>query len=104
LHIVNNRRGVVYQAAAHPDFAELRPCYCFVPEEFISGDALLKTAYLASRWPGINCAANTNAVGSHVLPAMARPINTDSACPELADFLRRLTEVAAVKAPNHPPT
>ena len=100
--IVNGRRGTLYQAAAHPDFAELRPCYCFVPEEFISGCGLRNAAYLASQWPGINCGANANAIGSHILPDMNHPISPDYECPHLTDFLRQLRQAAEIKAPTKP--
>jgi hypothetical protein len=100
MHIINGCRGTLYQAAAHPDFAKLRPCHCFVPEQFISGSGLLKTAYLASRWPGINCGANVNAIGSHILPDMNHPISPDCECPELAEFLRQLRQAADIKSPS----
>jgi hypothetical protein len=92
--------GRIYQASGHPAFLALRPCYCFVPAEFIDADGFRKSDYLASRWPGISCGANPLAIGSHIIPDLQKPANLRSRCPVLAEFLRRLEILAVTKSPD----
>ncbi|MEO5715798.1 MAG: hypothetical protein ABIT37_20130 [Luteolibacter sp.] len=81
----------------------MRPCFCFVADEYVTATGLDRAAYLASRWPGINCSSNENSIGSHLLPDMDRPADIGSESHDLSNFLLRLGEVAAVKASTWQP-
>ena len=95
--IIAGKTGRVHHAIQHPGLRKTQPCYCFVPEEFFQETAIDKTRYLASRWPSINCSANPNGLGSHVLPDPEKPVTIPNSCPIFREFLERL-EIAAVKS------
>lgn len=95
--IVNQEIGRVHHAAGHPAVAKTRPIYCWIPEDHFEENGFQKGRYLTSRWPSINCSANPLAVGSHVIPDPEKPVSIQSRCPILAEFLRRLEKIAAVK-------
>lgn len=97
--LVNNTLGRVHRAAGHSALQKTRPTYCFVPEEHFGENGFEKSRYLVSRWPSVNCSANPLAVGSHIIPDPARPVNIRSRCPILREFLARLESIAAVKNP-----
>lgn len=96
--IINQQIGRIHHAAGHPALAKTRPVYAYVPESHFEENGFQKGHYLISRWPSINCAANPLAVGSHVIPDPEKPANLRSRCPILAEFLRRLETIAAVKS------
>lgn len=102
IRIITNQLGGVYHAAQHPDLQQTRPCYCFIPESFFEETGFQKSRYLVSRWPSINCSANPLAVGSHVLPDLKKPVDLNSQCPILVNFLARLETIAAVKTITEP--
>lgn len=95
--VINQQLGRVHHAAGHPAVAKTRPVYCWIPEQFFDEGGFEKSRYLVSRWPSINCSANPLGVGSHVIPDPGKPANLRSRCPILAEFLRRLETIAAVK-------
>ncbi len=94
---IANQTGRIHHAAQHSSLQETRPCYAFVPEEYFVEGGFSKTRYLASRWPSINCTANPNAVGSHVIPDAGKPVSPRSRCPILREFKTQLKIVASVK-------
>jgi hypothetical protein len=96
--IIAQRTGRVHHAAGNPNLQITRPTYAFVPEEFFSKTGLDMSRYLASRWPSINCGANPNGTGSHVLPNPAKTANIRSRCRVLRKFLTRLETIASSKA------
>ncbi len=86
--VVEDTPGEIFFGEAHPDFLQLRPLYCFVP------DGTSYKNYGDSRWPSINSGANPHAVGSHVLPNWSRPArNLD--CPTLKKFVENLPRFIA---------
>lgn len=96
--IIANQIGRIHHAAGNTHLQKTRPTYCFVPEEHFSETGLEKSRYITSRWPTINCGANTLAIGSHVIPDPERPANIRSRCPFLREFLQRLEVIASIKA------
>lgn len=96
--IIAQQIGRIHHAGGHPDLRKTRPIYSFVPEAYFSESGFSKSRYLASRWPAINCSANPLAVGSHVIPDTEKPVSIRSRCPILAEFLRRLETIAAIKS------
>ena len=95
--IISQQIGRLHYAAGHSALAKTRRVYCWIPEAYFSELGFSKSRYLASRWPGINAGANPLAVGSHVIPDPEKPANIRSRCPILAEFLRRLETIAAIK-------
>lgn len=95
--VIANQIGRIHHAAGHPALQKTRPVYCWIPEGFFDETGINRGRYLVSRWPSINCSANPLALGSHVVPDPGKPVNIRSRCPVLAEFLRRLEHVAAVK-------
>jgi len=61
-------KGKVYYAQSQEDLKATRPVYAWVPDSLVRGGKLDMKAYQAQRWPTINCGANANAIGSHILP------------------------------------
>lgn len=98
IFIIANQMGRIHHATGHHALQKTRPVYCWIPEGFFNGNGFEKSRYLVSRWPGINCSANPNAIGSHVLPDPEKPADFRSRCPVLREFLARLETVAAVKS------
>lgn len=94
--IIGNHIGRVYHAAGNKHLQKTRPVFAFVPEEFFLENGFQKERYLASRWPSINCSANPNGIGSHVLPDPEKPVTIPNSCPIFREFRERL-EIAAVK-------
>jgi hypothetical protein len=95
--VIAGKTGRVYHAIQHPNLRKTRPCFCFVPDEFIEGKVFDKNRYLASRWPSANCTANPNGIGSHAMPDLGKPVSPKSRCPILREFLRQLETVAKIK-------
>lgn len=89
--------GRVFRAAGQVDLQQTRPVYAFVPLECIDDNGFDLQRYLASRWPSANCGANPHAIGSHVIPNPTHPVNTQSRCPVLAEFLTNIESIARVK-------
>lgn len=98
LAIINQQIGRIHHAVANRNLQKTRPVYCWIPEVFFDETGFQKSRYLVSRWPGINCGANPLAVGSHVIPDPTQPVSIRSRCPILREFLRRIEQIAAVKA------
>ncbi len=96
LALIAGRIGRIFQAAGQPDLQQTRLIYAFVPFDFFDEAGFKRQRYLASRWPSCNCAANPHAVGSHVIPDLARPVSSRSKCPILAEFLTRLISLATI--------
>jgi hypothetical protein len=96
--IINQQIGRIHHATGHPALAKTRPTYCFIPEAFFDEGGFQKGRYLVSRWPSINCTANPLAIGSHVIPDAGKPVSIRSRCPILAEFLRRIEQIAVVKS------
>lgn len=65
-------KGKVYYAQSQDDLKETRPVFAWVPDSLVQGGKLDTKAYQAQRWPTINCGANSNAIGSHILPDLAQ--------------------------------
>ncbi len=95
--IISCQIGRVLHAASHAALRKTRPTYAFIPEEFFDADGFQRGRYLVSQWPSINCGANPLAIGSHVIPDPENPVNIRSRCPVLAEFLRRIETIAAIK-------
>lgn len=96
--IINQQIGRVHHAISHPSLVKTRPVYAFIPEGFFAESGFEKSRYLVSRWPSINCGANPNGIGSHVIPDAGKPVSIRSRCPILAEFLRRVEQIATVKS------
>lgn len=94
--VIAGKNGRVHHAG-NPFLQKTRPTYCFVPEEFFHGRTIDFARYLASRWPSINCSANPNGIGSHVIPDPQKSVSSRTRCPVLQEFLWRLEIVATVK-------
>ncbi len=97
LAIIADQLGRIHHAAGHPDLAITRPVYCWIPEEHFGPEGFRRKDYLGSGWPSINFAANPLALGSHVLPDPARPVNIKSRCPILREFLTQLAAIVPAK-------
>lgn len=95
--IIAQQIGRIHHAAGHPDLRKTRPVYAFIPEGFFDEGGFQKGRYLASRWPCINAGANPLAVGSHGIPDPEMPVEIRSRCQILAEFVRRLETLAAIK-------
>lgn len=95
--VINHSIGRVHHGAGHPDLSKTRPIYAYIPEEYFNGDGFNRGAYMMSRWPSINCAANPLGIGSHVIPDPARPVSIRSRCPILTDFLAQLALIMPAK-------
>jgi hypothetical protein len=95
--LIANQIGRIHHAVGHHALAQTRPVYAFIPEVHFEENGFQKGRYLVSRWPSINCTANPNGVGSHVIPDPTRPAKPRSRCPVLREFLTRLETIAAVK-------
>jgi hypothetical protein len=93
------KAGTVFLASGHPDFTKLRPTFCFVPDEFFNSGEFDRSAYMASRWPSINCSANENAIGSHIFPDPEKPVDPKENSLVFRNFLSRLETIAAIKSP-----
>ncbi len=102
LAVIANQTGRIYHAAGLADLQQTRPTYAFVPLEHFSAKSFQKGRYLASTWPSINANANPNAIGSHILPDVAKPVSQRSKCAMLAEFITRLQSIAAIKSVKHP--
>lgn len=86
--VIEGRPGRIFYSEGHPDFHQILPVYCFLPED------VNPVSYLSSRWPSINASANPNAIGSHVFPDLNRPAR-NTACPTLRLFLQNLPRFIA---------
>ena len=94
---IAGKTGRVHYAVQHPALRKTRPCYAFAPEEFFGENGFEKSRCLASRWPSVNCSANPNGIGSHMLPDPGKPVSNRSRCPVLREFLQHLKSVATIK-------
>jgi len=96
LAVIACQTGRIYHAAGQPDLQKTRLIYAFVPFDCFDEAGFKRQHYLASRWPSINVGANPYAVGSHIIPDLARPVSRRSKCPVLAEFLTGLKTLAAI--------
>lgn len=82
--VIQGFPGTIYHGKGHPYFQIRRPLYCFVPH----GQSL--ATHLDSRWLSVNAGANPNAIGSHVVPDVTRPVPQGWTCPVLTAFIANL--------------
>lgn len=95
---IANQTGRIHHAAQHPEFASIRPCYAFVPENYFGANGFERLRYLTSRWPSINAGANPLSIGSHVLPDATKPVSPRLKCPIFSKFLIRLETITTIKS------